>query len=375
LSPAGSLGAGLFLLASALIALMRWQMLLEVIIRNLWVLILPLLILSSTFWSDYPGSSLRGGFQFFVTVTAGVIAGTFVRPSILTSAAFSAFLSTVAICLILGLKDYLHGNPQTIHLLLGSKNQLAELGAYLLITSLSIALVPYWPSLLRAVAGASIIIAFFIVIVAQSVGSSLFLIPAVFTMLALRTLAFLPASARAAIFVIAVPAMLTVGLAGVSLLKNEGQVLDSIGKDTTLTGRAELWAEAQAYFSERPVLGVGYQAFWQVENPRAVRLWLLNGVPAGSGFNFHNLYFNTAVELGVTGLAVLILLQLSIMARLLLTFIGPINPRQLFGAGISVYLLGISLAEVIQTYQFMAGTMLYYVSWCYLSPQWRHKRA
>ena len=153
-------------------------------------------------------------------------------------------------------------------------------------------------------------------------------------------------------------------------MKSESQVFEALGKDSTLTGRTELWADAQYYFSKRPLLGVGYQAFWQIDNPRAVRLWLVNYEAVGAGFNFHNLYFNTAVELGLAGLLAIALLQLSAVARLLITLFGPIGPPQILAAGIFVYLLAISFVEVIQTYMFTPGTILFYIAWCYLKPRW-----
>ncbi len=370
LSTLGNLGAFLFLATFLLLALTRWQLLLKVATQNIWVLILPLLAISSAFWSDYPDKSLRGGVQFLITVAAGVIAGSCIRPRVLISAAFCAFLCTAAVCLAIGLQDYISGNVHTIQSILGSKNQLAELGAYTVLTGLGIVLDPFQPRALRTLAAGGAIAGLFCVHAAQSAGTLVFIIPAAFTMFGLRALAFLPGQTRAAAAAVIVAAALTSGLAGLSLLKSESQVLEALGKDSTLTGRAELWADAQHYFSERPLLGVGYQAFWQVDNPRAVRLWLLNDVPAGAGFNFHNLYFNTAVELGLAGLVAIALLQLSAVFRLLRTLLGPISPRQIFAAGIFIYLLGISCVEVIQTYMFMAGAVLFYVSWCYLKPRW-----
>ena len=37
--------------------------------------------------------------------------------------------------------------------------------------------------------------------------------------------------------------------------------LDLTGKDITLTGRTDLWTVALVQISERPLLGVGFQAF------------------------------------------------------------------------------------------------------------------
>jgi exopolysaccharide production protein ExoQ len=164
--------------------------------------------------------------------------------------------------------------------------------------------------------------------------------------------------------------LLTGGLAIASFLSDSSVLFGALGKDATLTGRTELWAHAQTLIWERPFLGTGYHAFWQIDNPLAVQLWVENYVPVGSGFNFHNLYFNTGVELGALGLIFLVALLLSAMGRLIITLLGPMTAQQLLGTSIFVYLSTISFVEVIQTYQFMLGTVLFYVSWCYLRPRW-----
>ena len=58
-----------------------------------------------------------------------------------------------------------------------------------------------------------------------------------------------------------------------------------------------------ALIAERPVLGVGYQAFWVIGNAEAEALWYMFGIEARSGFNFHNLYLSNAVEIGLLGVA------------------------------------------------------------------------
>ena len=41
-----------------------------------------------------------------------------------------------------------------------------------------------------------------------------------------------------------------------------GSFLGAFGKDATLTGRTEIWAQARVAWDENPILGVGYQQFW-----------------------------------------------------------------------------------------------------------------
>jgi len=374
LSMVGSVGALVFILTSVLLGVRRLPRLLEGAYRNHLLFILPLLFLLSMLWSDYPMTTLRAATQYFVTVLAAVSLASCINSRVLASASFVALLLTILSCLSLGLGAYLGGNEQALHLILGSKNQLAEYGAFLIIASLGIVLDAVQPAPLRALAAIGVMLAVFVLYVADSAGTSLFIIPAVLTMLALPLLSLLPGHARVAYAVLILLFIAAAGLTALTFMNDASEILDMLGKDSTLTGRSDLWADAQRYFMERPVLGVGYQAFWQIGNQRAELQWLSHHVPIGAGFNFHNLYLNTAVELGIVGVIMLCILLFCMIIRLFMCLFGIITQRHILAAGVFVYLLGISSCEVIQTYQFTAATVLFYVSWCYLRPCWVHVR-
>ena len=71
-----------------------------------------------------------------------------------------------------------------------------------------------------------------------------------------------------------------------------------LGKDTTLTGRTDLWPYVVEVIQERPWLGWGYRSFWQVDNLRAVELWykVLWIVPEA-----HNGLLGVLVDVGYIG--------------------------------------------------------------------------
>jgi exopolysaccharide production protein ExoQ len=365
----GGLGAGVFLLASSLLALRRLPLLREVIASNLLLFLLPLVFSLSTLWSDFPSSTLRHSTEYLLTVGAAVVLASCVRQRVFTSACFSALLITLIYCLIIGLPGYLHNNENELYFILGSKNQLAEHGCFFLLVSFTVFFDPFQPLLLRVLAGTSIILAAFVIHVANSAGSEVIVIPAILAMLALALLSVLPPPARAVLAIMALLAVIAVVFAAIGIINNPSTILELLGKDSSLTGRTDLWETAQQYFLERPIGGVGYSGFWQLENPRARLLWIINYEEPGAGFNFHNLYLNTAVELGMIGLAALGTLLLSMTGRLFSCLIGSINSQHILGIGLFSYFLGISLFEVIQTYAFGLGTVLFYASCCYLKPR------
>lgn len=81
------------------------------------------------------------------------------------------------------------------------------------------------------------------------------------------------------------------------------EFITSLGEDTTLTGRTELWDDLQA-IEINPLVGVGFESFWLGD--RLERLWRKYWWHPNQA---HNGYFETYLNLGLIGL----LLQCSMM--------------------------------------------------------------
>jgi len=82
--------------------------------------------------------------------------------------------------------------------------------------------------------------------------------------------------------------------------------LFEVGKDPTLTGRTFLWELAYTMIQNQPFFGVGFQSFFIPDNLFAGDVWEYFRIEEGAGFNFHNLYIDTAVELGLVGTSLLL---------------------------------------------------------------------
>lgn len=78
--------------------------------------------------------------------------------------------------------------------------------------------------------------------------------------------------------------------------------IEASGRDATLTGRTDLWNDLLRIAAERPLLGVGYGAFW-IGNPH--NLWDVHLWNPTQG---HNGYLDVYVELGGVGVALLVCL-------------------------------------------------------------------
>jgi len=129
---------------------------------------------------------------------------------------------------------------------------------------------------------------------------------------------------------LAPPARLSLAFLGVALvcglaiawsaaqLDLESFMLNTMGKDPTLTGRTMLWELAAGYIDRAPLLGHGFAGFWSEDITSDSAF--VNSVLGQELQSFHNGYLEMAVELGWIGctLAVALLLAfLKPVARLL----------------------------------------------------------
>ena len=87
-----------------------------------------------------------------------------------------------------------------------------------------------------------------------------------------------------------------------------GTVMEAIFGDPTLTTRTDIWNFALAMIERRPLLGFGFESFWQA-GPESPSLREAPGFVARMP-HAHNGYIDIALQLGLVGLALLIALVL-----------------------------------------------------------------
>jgi len=79
------------------------------------------------------------------------------------------------------------------------------------------------------------------------------------------------------------------------------QILALVGKDTTLTGRTEVWKQLVVAIGHRPLLGYGYGAFWTGLSGESLDVFINAGWFAPSA---HNAYLELWLGLGIPGLCI-----------------------------------------------------------------------
>jgi exopolysaccharide production protein ExoQ len=120
---------------------------------------------------------------------------------------------------------------------------------------------------------------------------------------------------------------------------------DVLGKDEGLTGRDEIWPVAREVMAARPVLGLGWGAFWHESNPDAMRIYRWAEIPQLSGFNFHNEYLDVGVQLGLVGLTLMIALMAFTALRLVTMLLAGKNPEAPVFLALFAYLVSRSGVE------------------------------
>jgi O-antigen ligase len=75
-----------------------------------------------------------------------------------------------------------------------------------------------------------------------------------------------------------------------------------IGKDPSLTGRVDFWPSILKLVDERPVLGWGYRAMWQPDDPTTASVDSVAGFAVPQS---HNAFLEIALGLGWVGVFVM----------------------------------------------------------------------
>jgi exopolysaccharide production protein ExoQ len=358
----------LFMLPWGLLLLRQPNIAFQNVIANWPILLLPALALASTIWSDYSAWTLRAGIQYFVTFVIGVLAGTCLKPKALLSAFLSASALVSFLSILNGSTGGSSGGEVGLIGLFGSKNYFAFSTSLLLLVALVVAFDRSQPAIFRALGFAAAASAPMLLFYARSAGAIVDVAAACAIMALLYFAARLAPLVRALVLTFLVFFGISLVVAGTFFLDEVPDLLGYMGKDVTLTGRTYLWQRAFESIAAHPILGVGYQAFWQIGNWAAEDLWLYSGITGKSGFHFHNLYLQVTVDLGFVGLAVLVSMLAIMLVRAIIALSGSPRHEQMFAISVFIFLLLRTPIEVDSFFQFDVSTLMTCLIWIYLRP-------
>ncbi len=85
-----------------------------------------------------------------------------------------------------------------------------------------------------------------------------------------------------------------------------------LGRDATLTGRTQIWSTAIQYIGDRPLLGYGYQVFWEPDGP--VRRYLARDL-GWEPVTAHDGYLEIGLDFGLVGLSLFVIFLIEAVRR------------------------------------------------------------
>jgi exopolysaccharide production protein ExoQ len=351
----GSLAALAFLVSGFLLWARQPALAFEDLRRFWWVFLLPAWCLLSTFWSAAPDESLRLGVQLAITVAVAVAMGSRMPPRALVLAALAAFAAAGLMCLAFGNVRGDGGGWLGIY---GSKNAYAFAMSGLTLVGLAAALAPEG-RMVRLLGLAAALLGAFLLVQGQSAGALVSTMVAAGAGASLLPMRRMSPSLRLLTVALAVLGAVAVGLVAWGFRDALASAfLEATGKEVTLTGRTDLWAEAFAAIAERPLLGHGFLAFWVPGNPVAEAMWAMFGIAGKTGFNFHNTWINNAVEIGLVGVGI----QLAVFGATLAVVVRWALARPSLASIFFVMLLCrlalLSMVEVVVYHNFNDNTVL-----------------
>jgi exopolysaccharide production protein ExoQ len=91
-----------------------------------------------------------------------------------------------------------------------------------------------------------------------------------------------------------------------------GTIAQLLGRDATLTGRVDLWLILPSYIEDRLWLGHGFAAFWVTDNLDVSSIWNTIGWRPPHA---HNGWLDVLLELGVTGLTLVVIQLLLVFGK------------------------------------------------------------
>jgi exopolysaccharide production protein ExoQ len=290
--------AGLFLFARQLmpVALRSWPM-----------FIYPVLAIIAMLWSNWPADTFRKA--LLMTMTALI--------PIFLAGRVSArhYIAAMFVCqLVAGMLSAINpdvGKDGFATGIYDQKNFLAINMFFLHVAAMVLILDSRTPALLRMLSWLGPPIALYMIFLSESAttillslaASAAFLFHAFVWNPATRVRHMRTLMTFSVVLIVIIAALIFFGLMQTDVM---AAVLEAFGKDSTLTGRTVLWAQAERLMEQHPWTGLGPENFWRPEIGQAnsiLNYFHVEEMTADQfeGFSFHNSYYENGVALGYPG--------------------------------------------------------------------------
>jgi len=343
-------------------------------IFSLWVpWIYVIFAALSVLWSQFPDWTLRASIQYIFSTGAFLVMVHALPAKSFLTVCLSALLIVDAASLA---NPIMAWNTQGLAMIgiFGSKNSFGLFQALLIQFSVWVLLDRSQPPLLRGLAVIGAVGGAYLLSVALAVGATV----ALFGALACAFLAFnlRRFSPRSRIIIFCGGGLVIAILCGFLIVFSDElfqAALQFTGKSSDLSTRTPLWDVAKKMMESHPIAGAGFEAFWQHGNPYAEDLWR-RFQPARAGYHFHNLWYQSAVDLGYIGLSLAILTVGITSIEVMRWVLRSPSPTSCFFCGFVAFVILRSTLEVDLFAQFSPMDAIFIAAFVYarLSRE-RHK--
>ncbi|KEQ18501.1 O-antigen ligase family protein [Endozoicomonas numazuensis] len=369
----GVLAGLVFLAAGILVVILDYGQSLAFCRRHWVILLIPVMSMLSFLWSDQPGKSLRSGFQLFLTSIIAIVLAETIKDDTFLSAAASAMLIAMLMSLFFG-RTAINGLTQDVVLtgIYQSKNFLSVHSGLSIFTGLTLMFSRRHRLVFRGLGALLMLTSFVVLIYAKSLGGLVAVIMSVVA--GLVVILYLNwnmrSFSRRAMNFFLILAAVCIGIA-IVIFVSQGyfdELMYSLNKDPTLTGRTYIWQRGLEFFWSNPIFGTGFQAVFYQGNNVAEDIWEALNFASGAKFNFHNMFVDILIELGAVGFTIFLSVILIQCRRILLRRSIALGSRESYAVFIFIFMLSQTILEVSWFREFSMMQLLICFSWVYLSP-------
>jgi exopolysaccharide production protein ExoQ len=361
-----TIAAAAFMGFVCLVALLRPGSAYQAIVASPLLWVYPALALASVAWSVEPDVSIRAGVQIAVSTAAALILAQNLSPrSLITSTMIACLIATGASVISTGpyiATQLINGEPITG--IFFSKNSFGFVQSFTILSAFWVARDRSHTLVTRVAALIAVLLAMILLYGSKSAASLAAVIPALGSAWAVFLLRRWRYDWRVLALLVNLVTVLAV-FAVLFVLMDDlfSRVIQATGRDATLTGRTVLWDWSEKLMDERPMLGLGLQAFWVQGNPYAEELWRIFLMTRRGGFHFHNLWLEIGVQLGWLGIGIAAVTVAAVSLRVIRWIVRSPDASSCFVFSAVIFILLRTYVEVDLFTQFSFPHVIFVASW------------
>ncbi|GAA4915553.1 O-antigen ligase family protein [Actinomycetospora succinea] len=120
------------------------------------------------------------------------------------------------------------------------------------------------------------------------------------------------------------------------------EIVSGLGRDSTLTGRTDVWPAVLEQIERSPLLGLGWNAAWREGLPDTQRMWRAAGFKM---YHSHDGYLDMMLQLGLVGLVLLVIALLGAIVLAVRAFVRDRIQLSAWSVAVAMALVLVNLTE------------------------------